>query len=145
MMTKEMMMAIARDKNENKVAHAMATHSRLVTHKWRHKINVKSLFTDDPTHEAIDELCSAVAEQLRCVIESEASRRDQKDDNERDYFVGQLEEVKESFDCMIGTVEDESVDDRQDSFNYVLAELYDVGDMKIELRGGGLQKFLWVN
>lgn len=45
---------------------------------------------------------------------------------------------------MIDPVKGESVEDRQDSFNYVLNELFDIGDMKIELRDGTLQKFLWV-
>lgn len=138
-------MAIVKGKNGNGVAHAMATHSRLVTHEWRHRINVKSLFTNETTHESIDKLCSAVVAKLNLVIKAESSRRDQKDGDERDYFVGQLENVRESFDMMEGAGEDETVDERQDNFNYILSELYDIGDMKIELRGGGLQKFLWVN
>lgn len=138
-------MAVAKALDENKVAHATATHNRLATHKWRHKVKVKDLFVDDASHEAIDAICKRAVVQIKAAIDSENARSDQKDDNEREYFVGQLESVMNGFDMMIGAVEGETVDEREDNFNYVLSELYDVGDMKIELQDGKLQKFLWVD
>lgn len=138
-------MAIARQPEENKVAHAMATHNRLATHAWRHRINLKQHFVDESTHESVDAICKTAIRKLSFVIESEKSRSDQKNTDERDYFVQQLENVSGDFDALIGAVEGESVEDRVEQFNYTLAQLYDIGDTKIELLGGMLQKFLWVN
>lgn len=136
-------MAITRAANENKVAHAMATHSRLATHEWRHRVRIKDLFVDEASHAAVDALCERAVAQLKHAIESENIRRDQKDDNERQYFIQQLDNAKDGFDTLIGAGQD-TIEEREEQFNYLLSELYDIGDTKIELRDGKLQKFLWV-
>lgn len=137
-------MPVVRETNENKIAHAMATHHRLATRHWRHKVGIKDLFVDDVSHDAIDALCRRAVAELTAVIESEKRRRDHVSEDERDYFLSQLDNVRDGFDGLIGAASD-SIQVREDSFNYQLAELYDIGDAKIELRDGSLQKFLWVN
>lgn len=142
------MMPVVRQPNENKVAHAMSTHHRLVSDgrlgsPWRHKVAIKDLFVDEASHEAIDALCKRAVKEITVVIKSEDLRRD-ANDSEREYFVSQLESVKDQFDALIGAGDD-TLEEREKNFNYALSELYDVGDMKIELRDGKLQKFLWVN
>lgn len=127
----------------------MATHSRLVIDAtgmspWRHRVKIKDLFVDDPSHEAIDALCERAVKQIDAVIKSEQERGDQKSEGERDYFIQQLDNLKIDFGVNIGAAEDEMVEERESQFNYMLAELYDIGDVKIELRNGKLQKFLWV-
>ena len=121
-----------------------ATENPVATHQWRHTVKLKHLFTDEPTHEAIDVLCRSTVTQLRSIATAENSRRDQKDDTERDYLIERLESLADSFNGLIGAVEGETIQDREDEFNYQLCELHDLGDTKIELRDGGLQKFLWV-
>lgn len=56
-------MPVAKQPDENKVAHAMTTHRRLVTHEWRHRINLKKYFIDEPTHEQVDSLCKLAISQ----------------------------------------------------------------------------------
>lgn len=138
-------MPIIRQSDENKVAHAMATHSRMATAAWRHKIRIKHLFEGESTHELIDRLCQHAVKEIKGVIENEELRRDQKDDVERGYFISRLQNLESDFDVNIGAGEDETVEDRQAQFNYMLSELYDVGDTKIELRDGSLQKFCWID
>lgn len=137
-------MPVARLRGEDKVAHALATHGRMATNHWRHKIRLQEFFKDESTHEVIDSLCQRAVREIDAVIEDEKLRRDQKSENERDYFIKYLTEARDGFDGLIGAVKGESVADRERSFNYILDKLFDVGDWKIELRGGGLQKFLWV-
>lgn len=137
-------MPVTRQPNENKVAHAMATYGRMATNEWRHKIVLQKYFEGETTHELIDKLCKLAISKINTVIESEKMRHDQKSENERDYFIKYLVEARDGFDGAIGAGEDESVEDRESNFNYILNELFDIGDMKIELRDGQLQKFMWV-
>lgn len=137
-------MPVVREPNENPVAHAMTTHSRMATNEWRHKIRLQEYFEDETTHELIDSLCKRAIRGIDAVIEDEKLRSDQKDVNERDYFLKYLQECRDGFDGLIGAGEGESVEDREEYFNGVLNDLFDIGDWKIELRDGRLQKFLWV-
>lgn len=138
-------MPVARQPDEHPVSHALATHGRMATDEWRHKITLKKFFEDKTTHALIDSLCKRAVEGIDRVIETEKQLDDQKSENERDYFIKYLQESRDGFDCLIGAVKGESVKDREGSFNYLLNDLFDIGDMKIELRGGGLQKFLWID
>lgn len=137
-------MPVARQPNENKVAHAMATHSRMVTQTWRHKIRIQDQFQDETTHTLIDDICRSLVRQIDAVIKDEQMRGDQEDVNERDYFIKYLGEARDGFDCLIGAADGETEDDRETEFNSQLNGLFDIGDWKIKLRGGGLQKFMWV-
>lgn len=137
-------MPVIRHSSENKVAHALATHGRMATSEWRHKIVLQKYFKDETTHGLIDSLCSLAERKINTVINSEMLRHDQKDANERDYFIKYLEQVRDGFNGFIGARDGESTEEREEGFNGLMSELYDIGDWKIELRDGSLQKFLWI-
>lgn len=121
-----------------------ATHGRMATNQWRHKIVLQKYFKDTTTHSLLDSLCGRAVRGIDAVIESEKLRSDQKSENERDYFLKYLNETRDGFDCLIGAGDGETVKERESQFNYLLNELFDIGDLKIELRGGMLQKFMWI-
>lgn len=58
-------MPIAKAVSENKIAHAIATHGRMATSKWRHTVRIKDLFIDNASHEAVDALCNRVVSEIK--------------------------------------------------------------------------------
>lgn len=117
-----------------------ADHARLATTEWRHHLRFRDMFADDPTHESMESLLRCVTRQIERAIRGESR---QVDSDESPYFISQLESLKSDFDVLISS-DDMDIDDLVEEFDYRLDELYNLGDRKIQLRDGRLQKFAWI-
>lgn len=115
-------------------------YGRLATHEWRHRLNIRQFFKDGPTAESMDALLRHTVNEIERVKTDESRR---VDSDESSYFIEQLGSLKSDFDVLIAS-SDMEVDDLVQEFDYHLAELYDLGDRRIQLRDGKLQKFMWV-
>ena len=115
-------------------------YRRLATHEWRHRLNIRQFFKDEPTVESMDALLRHTVNEIERAKTAESHR---VDSDESSYFIEQLDSLKSDFDVLIGSG-DMDVDDLVQEFDYHLAELYDLGDRRIQLRDGKLQKFMLV-
>ena len=120
--------------------------------KWKYKIEIKHLFSEDTTPELILELCTKLARDLSKILETTDTSNITKDSI--DDFWYELEECRDNFDFLRqlanGSInksewEDYSFDgDFESWFNDYLEQLYDVADTKITLKNGDVEKLLWI-
>lgn len=122
--------------------------------KWRNKINIKSEFTDNESPSEIKRLSNLMILQLSSIIKNENRLIAQMEESIRkeniEYYVDQLDELKEEFQWIAETCGNEdsidfSFDTWTEAFNNYLDQLYDLGDNVVQFNNfHDDEKFLWV-
>ena len=120
--------------------------------KWKYKIEIKHLFKEETTAELIATICTELVNQLDVILN--ISQKSNITVESVDDFWYDLEEVKDNFDFLRqladGSIEESEWDnysfdgDFEEMFNGYLEQLYDIGDMRITLKNGNIEKLLWI-
>lgn len=121
--------------------------------KWRYKIQIKHLFQDETTPELVAEICTSLVYQLNHIKEKIEKSTD-IDGDDLMYMCDELEMNVDNFDFLRKMAtqeipEDEWEDynfngDFEEEFNGYLSQLYDLGDERITLKNGTIEKFMWI-
>lgn len=119
---------------------------------WKYKIEIKHLFKDKVTAELVASICTELVKQLDVILGK--SQKANITVESVDDFWNDLEEVRDNFDFLReladGSIAEEewgdySFDgDFKERFNDYLEQLYNIGDMRVTLRNGSIEKLLWV-
>lgn len=118
-----------------------AVHAKMKTSSWRHRIQIQDKFTDESTHESLDSLCEFAVKAINRVIAAEKAMTD-ADPVHQQTIIEYLEHDRDYLDGLIGDRGD--IEGYEDEFNAALSNLYDTGDLRLEMKDGSLQKFMWI-
>ena len=120
--------------------------------KWKYKIEIKHLFKENTTAGLVATICTELVNQLDVILN--ISQKSNITIESVDDFWYELEEVKDNFDFLRqladGSIEESEWDnysfdgDFEEMFNGYLEQLYDIGDMRITLKNGNIEKLLWI-
>lgn len=112
------------------------------TSKWRHRMKIAPFLKEETSVELVDRACEYIVKRITKISELEKRWQD-KEPDERDFFLRELEDVRDDFDELIGS-NDLSTYELENEFNYRLDKLYELGDRRIRLKNGTTEKFIWV-
>jgi hypothetical protein len=115
--------------------------------KWRNKVKIKHMFTDDRSNETVLNVANELIPQLEWILEREKGLG-QLDDK----YTDELEEIIENFKFVKYEIEhggdatEYDFDSWCDAFNAYLEELYDLGDTPTSTQTDSMwgENFLWV-
>jgi hypothetical protein len=109
--------------------------------KWRNKIDISNLLTEDESNEQVLIICKVMIPQLETILkkEQELHSRQTKEririDVDED-FLREFENIIDEFKWIVEKIEngnDSCLDSWCDEFNEYLEQLYDMGDMLIKI------------
>ena len=119
---------------------------------WRYKIHIKHLFKDETTPELVAEICASLVYQLKHIKERVENSTDI--DGDAFFICDELEMNTDNFDFLRKMATQEIPEDKWDDysfngdfeeeFNGYLNQLYDLGDERIRLKNGLIEKFIWI-
>lgn len=118
-------------------------YHRTKNQNWLFTVEIKSFFHEPTTIEGMEKLCRQAMAEMKRVQKAVDGMTVSIDADEREYYHNNLEELHDGFEWVLeaGGTEDEM----QENFNYILDDLYNLGDTKMVLKDNTLRKFLWVN
>lgn len=123
------------------------------SNNWRYKISIKSNFEDEVTPELVISLSALICSELESVKKKLSSDKQAMADDKYD-LMDKINDLIDNFefarDLANGTIGEDEWDnysfdgDFEVLMNDYITQLYDVADERIMLKGGILEKFLWV-
>ena len=119
---------------------------------WKYTIKIKHLFEDDTTPVLVSTLCESLCKQLSDIKDKVKDSDIAEDD--KNTVLDTIEAVEDNFE-FLNNLATESIPktewddynfygDFEEEFNGYLTELYDLGDMRVELESGDTEKFIFI-
>lgn len=125
-----------------------------LSNKWKYTIGIKHLFKDTVTPESVAKISKIIESKLKSIITSIENASNINED-EKDYFINELEDVRSHFEFMQhltdGTIPEDEFQDYEyeeseceSLFNEYLRQLYDLADKRIIHKSNVSEKLIWI-
>lgn len=125
-----------------------------ISNAWLHNIKVKDRFSETPTDKETISIAKYLKMRLERIKKIHEERSIIKDEDDRDYIIGQLEEVIDGFEHVADL--HENIKEKEwdnygfdgnftELFNEYMSMLYDLGDQRVIVNPNTSKKFIWID